>query len=68
MLLQLGQYSLKVNQYCKIVKYWICLTNKVDNSLLRSFHSYQYQLADNRIHCWTLKVKTLLFRYGFGSV
>ncbi len=29
-------------------------------------YNYQYQLAEKGISCWALKVKSLLFQYGFG--
>ena len=61
-------YPIFTDYYCKCVKYWISLTRM--NNTRYPYHCYKMlrNLDNSGRTTWATKVKTILFKYGFGYV
>ena len=65
---ELGRYSLLVNSLVNCVKYWLYILSLDENRFLRQSYEFQFKKAERGKDCWALRIKNILFTYGFGEI
>ncbi len=63
-----GRYPLCVTYYCRCVKYWVRVTRMGHHRFPYQSYMMLKRLDEVGRTTWATKVKTLLYKYGFGYV
>ena len=67
---ELGRYSLQINRFFRIIKYWLNVMNSNDNKYIKNTYNTILQYSENnrgKVN-WVSLVKNLLSELGFYDV
>ena len=65
---ELGRYPLSVVYIVKCVKFWLKIVQDNSIRIRNSLYKMLKQYSDLGGQNWSMKVRNLLYRYGFGDV
>ena len=64
---ELGRHSLRPIIWRNVIKYWLKLLNSEPGMAIHEAYRLQYHMAEKGKNCWGLRLKQMLFSYGFGN-
>ena len=64
---ELGRLSVRPFIYRRVLQYWSKLLDAVPGSSIAEAYRVQFRMAEDKIDCWGLRLKNLMFENGFGN-
>lgn len=65
---ELGRYSVKVNIYCRIIRYWAALISSPAECAKRYAYNTQMYLLSRNNNCWIANVREIMTQVGFLDI